>query len=91
MGQTVADWARMYVDDIVRATYPPTRIDADSVLKQYEKKHGTEALGTECSTLDQDALTRIGHELHVLTVGALHSKHATKHGGPHPGLKHVQV
>lgn len=88
---TVADWAKVYMDNIVQATHPRVLIDTENVLKQYEKQHGTEVLNTACSMLDADTLTRIGHQIHTLTVGALHSKHAIEHGGPHPGLKHIQV
>ena len=85
------EWAKQYIEGIVRATHPYTPIDPEKILQDLERMNFNYDLREPIDTINIDMLNNIGQMLHTMTVGALHLSHHEKTGQMHPGLKHINL
>lgn len=83
---TIREWAKMYVEDIVRATWPHTPLDAENVLQSFERVHPNYSLDEPVSSTAEDTLIELGDLLDVMTKGKLHLLHHEQTGCMHPGI-----
>ncbi len=87
----LGEWAKNYIENIVRATHPYTPIDPEKILQVLERMNFNYDFGEPIDTINIDTLNGIGQMLHTMTVGALHLSHHEKTGCMHPGLKRINL
>ncbi len=84
------EWAKRYVEDVVRAAHPYVSLDSEKILEIFERRC-PEILAKQITDVDDDTLNVVGHRLHDITTGALHLLHFQQTGQMHPGLAHTRA